>query len=185
MSNDAEMAEYRVKRTFRGQPCEVYFFGTWTGYSHPVQPRKPLRFREALLLPAFYKAYMSPAKFGPAFVFFKKQMYERAPIELRVPLHANGVAERFFTFIREGDSIVAGREIEAQDAVDSDEYLHAGFPPGVDAVRNVELVRVDDGYSYEYFYNDEGVLLKAVLESERRMTVLEPGQEPKEFIKHK
>lgn len=183
MSDDAEMAEYRLQRTYLGRPCEVYFFGTWTGYSHPVTPRQPLRYREALSRRAFYKAYLTQAQFGTAFVLFKKQMYKRTSVELRVPLASNGTAERYFIVLHEGDSVMAGKEIAPQEAVDVEEYLYARFPSSVEALKRVELVQIDGWYSYEYFYNDEGRFVKGVLESERRTTVLEPGQEPREFIK--
>ncbi|HLA80923.1 MAG TPA: hypothetical protein VJP78_04715 [Thermoleophilia bacterium] len=173
MNGDAEMVEYRLPRTFRDQPCELYFFQSFSGYSHPVKPVKPLSWREALTRQGFCKAYMCAAKFGPALVFFKGQSFDRSPVELSVPLRSNAVSERFFAVVREGESIALGKEIEPQRAVDSDEYLRAVFPQGTEALHRVELVKIAAWYSYEYFYDEDAVIVKAIIRNDRHTNVLE------------
>jgi hypothetical protein len=173
MNGDAEMVEYRLPRTFRDQPCELYFFKGFSGYSHPVKPVEPIRWREALTRQGFCKAHLCPAKFGPALVFFKGQSFDRSPIDLSVPLRSSGVPERFFAVVREGESIALGKEIGPQGAVDSDEYLRAVFPPGTEALRRMELVKIAAWFSYEYFYDEDAVIVKAIIRNERHTNVLE------------
>ncbi len=70
----------------------------------------------------------------------------------------------YFTVLLDGDSVTVGREIEAQDAVDRDEYLHATFPDETYSIGRAILVKIDGRFSYEHMCDERGILTRTVVE---------------------
>ena len=70
--NDVEGKDMVViNKDYKGMPCEVYFFESWSTYRHPITPTGPLQYEDALGRKGFYRAWMCEKNNSNYFVFFE------------------------------------------------------------------------------------------------------------------
>ena len=135
-----------------GVPCKVFFFSSWTSYSHPVQPMGPLYFEQALFREVFYRAWMTSTKSPGQFVLFEKISSSREPA---ATVHAdNPELLGFYRAKKEFDQTSIGASMPVSETIDQESYFVrlAGNPVASILVRQTLVL------SYRYLYSPDGTL---------------------------
>jgi hypothetical protein len=171
MGREQEEEAFKVSWKHGGEPCEVYFFKRWAGYSHPVRPVDPVTYRDALKLEGFCRVFLRDTKGAASIVFVQAIKIVREGLKLRAP---SSDVDRYFAVSRAQGAPDLGKEALTPEAVMLDEFIHV-MPrqKAQPAVSGVELVRNSVGYSYDYTYDGSGVLKRVVITNPEGQSVLD------------
>ena len=154
--NDVEGKDMVViNKDYKGMPCEVYFFESWSTYQHPVTPTGPLQYEDALGRKGFYRAWMCKKNNSDYFVFFEGVENSIELSDRKLPDDASNELQ-FYEFTNKGG---VGRKILVNDTLDK-EFFYVSLP---NENSYLSLVKQKKGISYEYIYNSSGLLEKAII----------------------
>lgn len=145
--------DYRILWRLEGEPCEVYLFGRWAGYSHPVVPCDSLTFEGSLHARSLCRAYVRELGGEPLMVRFAcHAAHDR---ELATP--TDRVPGCYALEGSDDDAPRPGAPLDRSAAAMSDRLLLVKQgPPGGPATaisRTLNWV-----YSFEYEYDGTGAL---------------------------
>lgn len=171
MGREQEEESFKVSWKHGGEPCEVYFFKRWAGYSHPVRPVDPVTYEDALKLEGFCRVFLRDTKGAEHIVFVQAIKVLREGLKLQAP---SSDTDRYFAVKREQESLGLGNEVTPSEAVMLDEFIRV-MPrqKGEPAVSRTEWVRSAVGYSYDYTYDGAGALKKVVITNPEGQSVLD------------
>jgi len=165
-------AAYRLPVQQDGGACDLYFFRAWTGYAHPVRPRDPLTWREALAGAGHCQVTFCDPGDGPRIVVVRSVGYQRVPWRGPTPPQAEGGADRYLEAVREGELVRAGKALGAAAAAETAEFLF--FRWGEDGrLDRSELVSTPTWIRYGYTYGDGGKLRRVLIANPERTSTLD------------
>jgi hypothetical protein len=171
MGREQEEAAFKVSWSLNGEPCEVYFFRRWAGYSHPVRPVDPIKYEEALKSSGFCRVFLRRMQGSERIVFFQAIKVARLSLKLQL---SSSEGNRYFEVTRTQEKVGAGQAVQPDQAVMLDEFIHVSprqkAPP---SSSSVELVTNSVGYSYQYSYNAGGALQQVVITTPEGRNVLD------------
>lgn len=139
-------------------PCQVYFFKSWTTYSHPVKPVDAMDYAESIRRGKFFRAWMCEPKEGrPLF-----SMFEGIELsELNPQLIPPSGELHFYTALRDQQgNPVRGEKIPSESTLYEQDYFIAYSQNGAE---QLQYVKQDVKLRYEYFYKDSGALDKVII----------------------
>jgi hypothetical protein len=176
MATERGEEAYKVPWQLGEKPCTVYFFKRWAGYSHPVRPVEPLTHEDALNLAGYCRVFLCGEGKMSRITFFQAIKTERAEVALATPPAPAAPSARYFALTRAKDELGLGKEVSAAEATMLDELIRIPprnevQPPGNRA--RIEIVTHSVGYSYEYKYDDAGVLKQVVITNPEGRSVLD------------
>lgn len=165
-----EMEIDHIDTSFEGVPCEVYFFESWTTYSHPVQPTGPMYFEQAVVRSNHYRAWMTREGEERRFVLFEAITVQHEPTELPVPQEAKaGEPITAFAVNRTDEALSRGKRLQLAEILKAEEYLLS-----TGDARVLTLVSQETTLRYRYHYRPDGSLAKVeITNPEGAMNVLE------------
>jgi hypothetical protein len=171
-----DMKAFLVPGQLDGTACDTFLFQRWSGYSHPVRPIGPITYRAALAKKGFCRAYLGPKSEGGLILRVKCVGYQRSAIALSAPVRAHRGDERYYAVESVGESVRAGKELTAFEAIESAEFLRVVFSDG-DETFSGERVKVKDWYLFDYQY-DRDVLRRVIVDNGTRREEFEndPGK---------
>ena len=136
---------------------EVYFFRGWTTYDHPITPKDPLFFEQAMQRRAFCRAWMLVRGDERRFVRFDCVENRRTPID-GTRSQADDTRVEFFEVNQVNGKLVIGSKLSLADVLDRSEY--AVHDPSVEP--GITHIQARVQYYFEYEYNDDGLLVRVV-----------------------
>lgn len=154
------MAIEYINSAIEEKPCQVYFFESWSTYTHPVKPIKPLYFEQAILLKAYYRAWLCQT--GPEtkqFVLFENVVNQLKETDISKSHIKKESPVSLYAVIEDDGSILAGEEIELKDSLMSGNYLVSVS----DGKQNLILINQVIHKSFRYLYRSDGSLQNATV----------------------
>lgn len=152
-----------IEATLEDKPCEVYFFGSWSTYRHPVTPTGAIHLEQALTRARYYRAWLCDEGRQRRFVYFEAVSQKREAVDLALP---GGVAVAYLPRPGPGPAAIE-RPLKAAELLSVDEFIIG------DAERKAQRVRQKVVYRYLYRYRPDGGLLSATVTNvDGKVTVL-------------
>lgn len=146
---------------YKGQQCKVYFFKSWTTYSHPVRPINPMEYEEAVTRDGYYRAWMCGADDKKKFIFFDGIELSKMATDIKKSniksLNVNKL--EFFEPILEKGKVKVGRPLGYSETLLATSFLVA-IPDDTDILI---LIKQKSVVSYEYKYMQDGKLEQVVV----------------------
>lgn len=142
-----------LKSNFKDLPCNVFFFKSWSTYEHPVSPKEPIEYEQALKRNGFYRAWMCNQNNENMFVFFEGIENKQEISEFKKPDNEKNQI-RFYNIDLNNRP---DNEIPGEKTLQLDSF-YASLP---DIDNFLVLVKQTKGISYEYVYT--GGTLKQVI----------------------
>lgn len=156
-SNEGKKMDHLVS-SYDGKACEVYFFKSWSTYSHPVTPTGAIGYEEAMGRDGFYRAWMCNINNIDLFVLFEG--VELSKNITGIEKSDQGDASiRFYESVTDGDAINKGRELNYGETLGRESFLASLCDEG----KYLILIKQDVAVSYEYIYNSTGRLEEVVV----------------------
>jgi hypothetical protein len=144
-----------IAKQLEGAACEVYFFESWSGYSHPVRPVNPQTYEEAIRKPGYYRAWLCQAGAESRFVMFEGIEQGSRPYLGRLPTDvADGTA--FFRVTGSDNEVQVGPALRLADVFDAQDYVSVTRTR--DSASVATLVHAKVRLRYRYRYDDNGAL---------------------------
>lgn len=165
-------ASFRLPLIQDGQPCVLYFFGRWSGYAHPVRPRDPLPWLEALAGKDHCQALYCRRGSAELMVAFRAVGYTRSRWTGRAPMRPPSGEDRYYQVAHAGDQISLGSEMAPSAAAIADAYVLFSWTKEGQTSR-AEIIEAVQRYRYDYTYNEKGRLLRVLIVNAERTTVLD------------
>jgi hypothetical protein len=141
-------------------PCEVYFFETWSGYSHPVRPEGPLEFERAMMRAKHYRAWLSRQSDQRLFLQFEGIEQSTEPIA-GAPRLEKGETLRFFRAIRTDGGFAIGEPMSHEEVFDATDYVRSVPGEGGNVLNTLVHVRL--ALRFAYHYRPGGSLSKVLI----------------------
>lgn len=165
------MTTDHIRATLDGQPCEVYFFKSWTSYAHPVTPVDPMYLEDALQRAKYQRAWMCRSQGGePRFVLLETVDNQSRPLKLPEGAPAAGPAARFFEARGSADCPELGAPLKADDLAAASAFIAVLPAPAAQAMWVTQKVLS----SFRYRYRDDGALASVTITNpEGKVNVLE------------
>ncbi len=139
---------------YDGEPCEVYFFRGWGGYSHPVTPQIPVCLEDALAAESYYRAYLREVDGDQRLMKFEGIHNGRQIVTGMDDAPPPG-GPKVFELIEAESGLSVGERFEIAHV---DRYEKFLYHPGIYEVPFEKLCPVSR-LSYSYEYDESGVLL--------------------------
>ncbi len=157
-----DLGDYRISWRLDGEPCEVYLFKRWGGYTHPVLPGDPLTHVEALNTPSLCRAFVRELGGEPLMVRFAAFAARVSELSLSTEL-APGT---YSVEVADDGSVTPGEPLDRVAAAMADRLIIVA-ESAVDGSVVVRLRRLEWAYTYDYEYDASGVIWKVNVSSER------------------
>jgi hypothetical protein len=154
---------------FEGMRCNVYFFESWTTYTHPVTPIRPMYFGRAVLGENYYRAWMCDVGAEPKFILFQNINNGMAslPANFATPSSA---AISFFEADRTNGEVKAGKMLTPSETIGLSEFVACQGAGG----RQAWVISQKIIFSYRYRYRADGRLASAeITNPEGKVNLLE------------
>ncbi|MBX3622959.1 MAG: hypothetical protein KF891_23560 [Rhizobacter sp.] len=149
------MTTDHLRATLDDQPCEVYFFKSWTSYAHPVTPVDPMYLEDALQRGKYQRAWMCRAQGEPRFMQIETIASQARPVALPEGAPAAGPAARFFEARGSVEHPQLGRPLQPDDLAAAETFI-AVLPEA--AASQPLWVAQKVQASFRYRYRDNGAL---------------------------
>ncbi|MCP4494616.1 MAG: hypothetical protein GY820_46045 [Gammaproteobacteria bacterium] len=146
-----------AKTILDGLSCEVYFFKSWSTYSHPVTPQEPVSYKDAIKSKGFCLAWMCKSGESELFSMFQARENRMSRSNLFNP-NKTGEME-FYELVDKGRKSEFGRKLSIDETIDLQQFLFSS--PGSDD--ELLLSKQSISYTYRYFYKDDKTLRKVVV----------------------
>lgn len=148
-----DLDDYRILWRLEGEPCEVYLFRRWGGYTHPVLPGDPLTHADALRTPSLCRAFVREIDGEPLMVRFSAFAARDSELTLPAP-PPPGV---YSVELLADGSVTAGKPLDRIAAAMTNQMVivEEGTP---DSPVKVTLRQLRWAYTYDYTYNSGGVI---------------------------
>ncbi|MCF6212366.1 MAG: hypothetical protein L3K24_17295 [Gammaproteobacteria bacterium] len=143
-----------ISTTLDGQTCTVYFFTSWSTYSHPVTPIEPLLWEDALMRDNYYRAWMCQEHGEERFVLFERINNQRKVVASGSMVGDLPTQVGSFELIEDGIRISAGNPITCKEAFLRERFLNRGEASNAYLEQLAPVVDL----SYRYHYDTDGLL---------------------------
>ena len=163
-NNSFNKITYFSYKKFNNVPCKTYFFDSWSGYSHPVKLQNPLSYSETQdpTRSVYYEAsFMDKDDAINLFIFLEKIELTRVFIPLKEDLAGNPKNHYYLVKFANNTANV-GKKVDLSDTINHKEYLRIKFNENR-KMELCELVRKIFSYSYEYRYDQKGLLKQVII----------------------
>jgi hypothetical protein len=130
--------------------CEVYFFASFSGYSHPIRPANPMPFEEAIRKSHYARAWMCGPPDERLFVMFEVIEQTRRPYEGHLPPIESGDAGYFGAQDAGEGKIEAGAALTPAETFDANDYVELTRTDGGTVTASSVQARVQLRYRYRY-----------------------------------
>ena len=148
-----DLDDFRILWRLEEEPCEVYLFVRWSGYSHPVLPADPLTLEESLHAPCLCRAYVRELGGEPLMVQFACYSAHSQELDSWTDL-----APGCYAVEEAADgSPRPGPPLDRVAAAMSDRLFLVKQGPS-DGPPTSILRELKWAYSFEYEYDEKGVL---------------------------
>jgi len=146
-----------VVRQLEGKDCDVYFFRSCSGYSHPQKLIQAMTY-ESAIMNVYHRAWMCTEEGKQRFRLLELREVVRTPYLGSLPPGVPVAEDEFFLLVPdERSGWMMARQIDADESVDEPRFLHVRrYPESVLA----EIVTVQTGYTFHYWYKPSGALAK-------------------------
>lgn len=138
-----------LNTNYKKLPCQVYFFKSWSTYDHPVKPKGPLEYEQALSRKGFYRAWMCKKNNDDLFMLFEGIENSIEETGINKPNDEDD-ALRFY---EPNVGQVVGRELSAVETLG-----HEVFYVSLPNKNKLHLLTQNTATKYEYIYDDNGML---------------------------
>lgn len=142
-----------------GTPHEVYFFRSWTGYAHPVEPMGAMYLEEALQRDGYFRAWMRGESETRRFVFFEGVDLRTTKTGLTAETIDPSEPLVFFRAIGSEAELTVGPRVTPADMLALDAFL---VGPG-DGSQPLTHLEQTVGLSYRYEYRPDGSLSRVII----------------------
>ncbi len=164
---------YQTKKTINGTAYDTYYFETWSGYHHPINPKNPLTYPETQKRSAYYEASYGTYGKEPRLIFFEQIELLREAFPLKEKYWTKKAGDYYYVIQKDKDgNLTLGKEIRIEETLDLKEYILILIEADGRIARS-ETVQKQPFYSYEYIYNPAGLLLKAIIKNPEKTNVIE------------
>ncbi len=159
--DESTMRTDHIESTYDGVPCNVYFFTSWSTYSHPVRPQDPLDLEDALNREGYYRAWMVGESGKELFVFFEAVSNNRQETQIAPEEEQSDLAVGFVMWRAQydGGTLTKGPRISYGDALRENAFLVQQTGSG----KNLNLITQTVQLSYRYIYQPDGTLKKIII----------------------
>lgn len=171
--------EYQRQKIVNGTLRNTYFFERWVGYSHPVILDKPLSYTETQNRGnlGYMEASLNTSGKIPLIILVESYSVRRDSVEIdEKQLGKNQLGEAYYLFHKRDNRLILEKAVKLEDTFDSKEYLHITFNDKGNIIKS-ELVWKKWAYSYDYEYEDNGLLRKAIIKNTEGTKILERGKD--------
>jgi len=146
-----------IERDLEGAACEVYFFESWSGYSHPVRPIHPQTYEEAIRKLGYYRAWFCRAG-GEARLAMFEGIEQRSTAYLgRLPTDV-AYETAYFRVTGTDDEAQLGPVLRPPEIFDVQDYVSVTRTPTSGPVAT--LVHARARLRYRYHYGSNGALTR-------------------------
>jgi hypothetical protein len=139
-----------IDKKLENVPCEVYFFSSFSGYSHPIRPTNPMPFEDAIRKGHYARAWMCGTDDDRLFVMFEVIEQKRRPYEGRLPPVKSDEAGYFVAQDAGEGKIEAGAPLTPAEIFDAKDYVEILTAEGGAQTGTVVRARVQMRYRYRY-----------------------------------
>jgi hypothetical protein len=143
-----DLDDYRIQWRLDDSPCEVYVFGRWGTYNHPVLPLDPLTHAEVLTSPSVCRAFVRDLGGEPLMVRFACYRADTRSFTLDAPCEPGAYAVE----TADGTDRI-GVHLTPPEAAMADRLILVD--PSGDTASLRELTWA---YTYDYDYGPDGAL---------------------------
>lgn len=171
--------EYRKQKKVNGVNLDTFFFKNWEGYSHPVSMYNPLRYEETQTRGdySYYEASLDTSGQNPLLILVEKYFVRRGPVKLEIePTDRTGQKDVYYLFHKENNQIILKKQVSLDDTFNVTEYIHVALNDKGEPVKS-ELCRKEFWSSYEYIYDERGLLRIITKTADRGTFVQERGKD--------
>lgn len=149
-----ETEMFFLDTNYKNLPCQVYFFKSWSTYTHPVKPKEPLEYEQALLRKGFYRAWMCKKDNADLFMLFEGIENSIEEEVKNKPTNKNDIVR----FYEHNGGEVVGRELSAVETLERNVF-YISMPDS----NNLLLMTQNTATKYEYIYDDTGKLNSTIV----------------------
>lgn len=167
---------YMYEKTIDKTSFDVYFFGSWSSYAHPVTLQNPMSYPETQSKDrkVYYEAFYSNTSKKQLFVRLEKIELVQTPSPLRYKPQKEGV-HYYLKKSSHSDEHSFGsgadtpktdeeelNEVELKDTMRAATYYRVVFDNHGEAIERTKVTK-EAMYSFDYKYSEDGALKEVVM----------------------